>query len=142
MIKLTEIEKDELPGLVKASYEGDTDLLDKYHVKKFSLEAAVESEIVAIEKTSATLQFKFFKVLWGKKDIGYLVLSGDFLYSFCVNIKYRTKDILTEWWSALIKEIGKLPKVALNTNNTRAINYMQKRGLSICLRKGNEVLLT
>lgn len=147
MVKLIQISKEELHGLVHIAYEGDYDLLDKYHIKKFNLESAVSSTLEMIDGMSKQLELKYFSVEWQGTQIGYVIISGDFLYSFGISIYHRTKNILKSWWDCLLLVMGDRIKVGLLSNNTRAIEYMKKRGLEITWsnpenKKINEVLLT
>ena len=147
MVKLIKISKNELPEIIRISYEGDKDLLDKYHINKYTLEGAVKKELELIEKMSTQLQLTYLKVLNADKVIGYVVKSGNFLYSFAISIYYRTSRILKEWWEALCLEMGDKFKVGLMSNNTRAIEYLKKRGLYITWQENDgeaikEILLT
>lgn len=147
MVYLIEISKDELQDLITMSYAGDNDLLNKYHVKKFTLKEAVKSEINSINNIGLNLKMNYFKVMFNNKPIGYFVKSGKFLLSFAISIQYRTKEILTDWWNELTKNMGKNFTCGLLSNNTRALDYMKKRGMKIIYenpekKQINEILLT
>lgn len=147
MVTLIKISKQELPEIIRLSYEGDKDLLDKYHVNKYTLEGAVKKELELIDNMSTQLELSYFKVLLADHIIGYVVKSGNFLYSFAVSIYYRKSKILKEWWDALSEEMGDKFNVGLMSNNTRAIEYLKKRGLEITWQETGdkevkEILLT
>lgn len=129
MISLKKITIFELPKLVKISYEGDEDLLNKYHVDKFSLEDAVESTMGMIEETNGAVKMQFFKVLLFNLEIGYLAIFENFLYSFGINIKFRAKNILMQYWDLIKKELGDSFITMLYPNNERAINWVKKQGM-------------
>lgn len=147
MVYLVEISKDELPEIILFSYKGDKDLLNKYHIQKFTLKEAVKSELDSIDNISKQIEFDYFKVLYQNKSIGYVVSSGSFLYSFAISIEYRTKNILQSWWVELKNRLGENFKCGLMSNNTRAIRYMEARGMRIeyenpLNKEVNEILLT
>jgi len=129
-IKLEKISIFELPLLVRISYDGDEDLLNKYHIEKFSLEDAVESTMGMIKETGDTIEMSYFKVVLGDEPIGYLAIFQNFLYSFGINIKYRTKEVILQYWE-LIKEVLNDGFITmLYPNNDRAINFLKKQGMS------------
>lgn len=147
MIKLIEIPKQELPEIIRLSYEGDTELLEKYHAEKYTLDKAVEKELSLIDNISKQVEVKCFKVLNGNNAIGYIVKIGVYLYSFAISIYSRTKSVLKEWWKAVCDEMGDKFNVALMSNNTRAIKYLKDRGFEIVLEENKkdqvrEILLT
>lgn len=147
MVELKETDKKGIRHLIFISYYGDNDLLEKYHIKKFTVNEAFRSTFEMIEITEKQMVLNYFEVLVNNKEVGYVITSSNHLYSFGVNIKYRTKEILTEWWDKVTKILGENFTCLLFANNTRAINYLQKRGMKIEWQnteheKLNEVLLT
>ena len=130
-IEFIEISEQDLPSIIRLSYEGDEDLLNKYHVDKFTLEQAVECELGIIKKDTEVMNLTYYKVVFDKIDIGYLVSSGDLILSFCINIKFRTKVILKEWWDMMVSFFGDKIKFGVLSNNQRAIQFFKKRGMKI-----------
>lgn len=147
MIRLIEIPKSELKEYVQLAYIGDEELLSKYHIDNFTLLEAVNSTMDMVDVSAKTLRLTFFKVIFNDSSIGYVVVSGNHLYSFAIAIEYRTKQILKEWWQRVTEILGQQFTCLLFSNNTRAIDYMKKRGMKIEWqntehKKLNEVLLT
>lgn len=130
-IDIEKISKFTLPELIRIAYEGDEDLLNKFHVDKFDINGAVASTLWMIEQTDEREyeEMDHYKVSLDGTPIGYVSLFPNFLYSFGININYRTKEILTEWW-AKVKEIfgGKFITM-LYPNNERAIEFCKKQGM-------------
>lgn len=147
MVYLTKISKHELPELIKLSYEGDDELLEKFHLKKMTLSNAVKCELELINEADRELELRYFKVIFEDKPIGYVVKSGKFLYSFAISVKYRKKEILEKWWDALKTVLGDKFTCGLMSNNTRAIAYMKARGMKVIFenpehKEVNEILLS
>jgi hypothetical protein len=141
MIRFVKISKNELQELVELAYKGDQELLDKYHVGKFTLFEAVSSTMGMINEMSEQQKLTYYKVLWQKKAIGYVVVFQDFLYSFGVNIKFRIAEILTSWWNEIMKVLGGRFICMLFKNNTRAIEYLERRGMRILDEKEHSITL-
>ena len=89
-IEFIEITEKELPGIIRLSYEGDADLLDKYHVEKFTLDEAVECEVGIIKKDTETVQLEYYKIMYGGNDMGYLVCCNDLILSFVQRRHWQT----------------------------------------------------
>lgn len=139
MVSLIEISKTELYDAVRKSYEGDNIGLEKFHVERFTLDEAVKCTMDMINDASKLFEFSYFEI-WGKGEmIGYSVLSGKLLYSFCINVKYRTKDIILQWWNMVKNILDNDFYTAVYENNKRAINFLKKRGM--VLDRQNENLL-
>lgn len=135
MITIKKISKTEIPSLIATAYEGDSELLDKYHSENMhgdvNFPIAVLSTLDTIDDVSKTRKLSYYKVIYQKKAIGYFVTFEDFLYSFGINIKYRNREVLIGWFEAVKKVLGKHFRCMLYDINTRAINHLQKQGMKI-----------
>lgn len=132
MIRLVKISKNEIQPLIEIAYKDDQKLLDEYHIAKFThTYEAVLSMMGMINEMSEQRELFYYKVLCDKKPIGYVVTFDDFLYSFAINIKFRVKKILVEWWDKIIEVLGPRFICALYKNNTRAISFLEKCGMRI-----------
>ena len=107
MVTIKKISVNELPLLVKISYEGDGDLSKNFINVQSDYMANVNSELFNIYELSSSKKLKYYKVIYQKKPIGYFVTFENTLYSFGINVKYRKKDILPYWWKELKKNIIK-----------------------------------
>jgi len=129
MVELVKIEQDELRDYIEISYCGDLDLLQKYHVNQYDLDSAVDETLRMIEITSLGIDMKYFGVEENGEKIGYLCTFTHNLYSYAINIKYRTKEVLISFWEK-IKEVMKESFITmLFPNNTRAIGWLKKCGM-------------
>lgn len=131
-LDISKISFYQLPEAVQASYEGDKDLLNKYHVAKWdTVKGAVTSTMVMIHACSKVKDLSYYKVTHQKKCIGYIVTFDNFLYSFGLSIKSRTEEIKEAFWSAIKKLLGNQFGCSLYNNNVRAIKFLEKQGMEI-----------
>lgn len=130
-----------MPPLIRISYEGDNDLMDKYHIAKYDLDGAVKSTVQMVDDAEEVQPLKYHEVLLQKKAIGYFITFKNCLYSFGIGLKYRIKDILIEWFAEVKKELGDTFICMLYDNNTRAIHHLQKQGMKIiAINKENKII--
>jgi hypothetical protein len=147
MVTLKKVSRKQLPLLIALSYKDDQDLWEKFHVEKLSYEEAVKSTLQMIEEAEEMLCIEHYKVTYDSQTIGYFTKSGTLIYSFGIAMPFRTKEILTQWWDAVKELMGPKFTVGLLSNNTRAIKYMQDRGMTILWenpkkKEINEMFLT
>ena len=119
---LTEIPIEELIKYILIAFEGDTEL-PTYH---FAEKDFAWHTYDTICKTAEMMPLKCYKV----GDFGFTVLAPGLLYSFGINIEYRTPDILKLWFSEILKIMPKF-EVVLHGKNSRAINHLIKQGMEI-----------
>lgn len=131
MLEIFKIDKNDLRFFVKESYIGDQVGLDKFHIKKFTLDEAVDCTMDIINEQEKQIPLYNFGIFWNGLPIGYSVISKNLLYSFCINIKYRTKEIILQWWNWVKEILGNEFYVILEKNNTRAVNFLKKRGMKV-----------
>jgi hypothetical protein len=139
MITIKKISKTEIPSLIAISYEGDTELFDKYcsanmRVENVDFPIAVLNTLDIIDDVSKSYKLSYYKVIYQKKPIGYFVTFDGFLHSFAINKKYRKREILVGWFECVKKVLGKHFTCMLYDINTRAINHLQKQGMKIVHR--------
>jgi len=109
---------------------GDTEGFKKYHLEPYDYEGAVQKEVKMIQDVEAIMPMKYFEVRYMGEQIGYMVGTGEILYSFCISKKYRTrKGVLTEWWSKVKHIMDEVFICALHRNNTRGIKFLQRMGM-------------
>jgi hypothetical protein len=132
MITIKKISVNELPNLVAISYKGDLDLMHKYYHIKLGFQDMINTTLVYIYQMASMKKLNHYKVIYNKKPIGYFTtFDNNFLYSFAINKKYRTKDILTKWWTKVEKELGETFYCGLYECNERAIKFLEKNGMKI-----------
>jgi hypothetical protein len=133
MVTVKRISKNELPRVVEIAFRGDTDLFKKYHQANSDEETSIKNTVDRIIDTATIYDLTFYKVIFEKKVIGYFVVAEEpkLLYSFGINIKYRTKQVIGKWWEVTKKQLPKEFKVMLYKKNTRAIDFMQRNGMKV-----------
>lgn len=141
MITLKKISKYQVKPLIALSYEEDTELFDKYHLSKMEHSECVESTMGLIEGASKEKELTYYKVLFQKKPIGYIITCPNVLYSYAIAVKFRKKAILVEWWKAVKGLFNGIFATGLYENNTRAILFLQRQGMVIAEKNGNLVTL-
>lgn len=129
MIRIEKISNFELRDLVEIAYRGDSDLLDKYWGDDFSLEEAVNETMWMINEVAKEAPMEYFAVLKDDEEIGYVCKIPNNLYSFGININYRTKENLSDFWER-VKEVMEDGFICmLFPQNVRAINWLKKMGM-------------
>ena len=133
MVSLVKISKPELIKMISVAYEGDTELFDKYHVGKMGFMDCVFSTMDMIRDCAVERELRYYKVVYQKIGIGYVVEFDDFLYSYGINIKYRKKPILIAWWNAVRSIMGNNFMTMLYENNIRAIEHLKLQGFEVLI---------
>lgn len=131
MVTIEKITKFELPIYVRIAYNEDYELFEKYHVNQFGIDEAVDSTVEMINNVSNQVDMRYFKVQYNDENIGYVTVFKNNLYSFGININYRTPKILNEFWEYIKVILGDSFICMLFPNNTRAINWLLKCGMDI-----------
>ena len=139
MLEIKKISVKELESLVDLAYSGDDDLLNKFHVKKFTQEQAVQSTMNMVREAAEVKNINCYAVLNDKKEVGYFITFDEFLYSFGFNKKYRTPIILKAWWQSVKSVLGEDFFAGVLKNNVRAIKFLEKCGMEIYNGFDNEL---
>ncbi len=137
MVKLVPISFQDLRPFISLAFEGDTELLEKYHVSPGDLEHCVEHTLLAIEGNFRHFNEKmeFYAIISNNEIAGYTVIIRhefgiDELYSFGVNMKYRTKNVLISWVCCTGAKIRGPFYIVLWSKNTRAIDFFERNGFT------------
>lgn len=141
MVTIKKISKPELATLIQSSFEGDNDLIEKYRPVEMTMEETIADIEERINETSKEQKLDYYKVICHKEPIGYFVTTERFLYSFAINIKFRKKDILTNWWQQVKSVLGENFRCMLYENNERAIHFLEKNGMRFWEQDGNVITL-
>lgn len=127
---MEQIELSQLLPYIKTAFHRDYELPD-YHIADCDFAEHTYAEIC---KTAQILPLTYYKV----GEYGFTVTSPGLLYSFGINVNYRTKEILEQWFLEL-RELLITFEVCLHNKNTRAINHLLKQGMKI---KDTMIILT
>lgn len=138
MVVLERIYKIELPVYVKLAFEGDEELLNDLHISPGSLDHCVNHTLGLVNGSADFYKddIEYFKVSLNDETIGYTIViknetRPNELYSFGINIKYRTKEILQSWLTEVEKILSKPYYIVLWSKNTRAINFFERNGFVV-----------
>ena len=93
------------------------------------LEEAVNETMWMINEVAKEAPMEYFVVLKEDEEIGYVCKIPNNLYSFGININYRTKENLSDFWER-VKEVMEDGFICmLFPQNVRAINWLKKMGM-------------
>lgn len=129
MVELIKISNFDVAEMVRIAYIGDADLLEHYWGDDFNLEDAVNETMMMIRRVSEEVEMQHYAVVNDGEEIGYVSCFPHNLYSFGININYRTKSILVEFWDKVKEVMGDGFICMLYPQNTRAINFLKKQGM-------------
>jgi len=130
MIEIKSIDFNGLEGAIRAAYLGDYDLIDKFHIQRYTeIEEAVNSELQIISNTSSKVPANFWEVIKDGESIGYFVTLPNTLYSFGINKNHRTEETKVKIWGAIVEIINGNFVCLLYPNNVRAITWLKKCGM-------------
>ena len=136
---------DEVKPLMLLAFSGDADLLQSLTpVVNDNLGNCVdrcyrnveEMFTGAVYADSQKVAYKIALKEGGElKDIGFMITAktADYpneLYSFGINIDYRTKDNVITWLKETERILGKYFWVSLYKQNTRAIHFFERNGFA------------
>ena len=113
------------------SFDGDNDIYTFYDpMVKVSTIYEIKKDIVT-KLICYGNEMEYYIIYYNKKIIGYFACLQNMLISFGLNTKYRTKKILSDFFTAIINKAGKEICCYLYSINTRAINWLKKNGMQI-----------
>ena len=143
LIFFREVTFEDLKPLIELGFGDDPELMSKYQQLPTEFEETVQRNVDNIREMSEHLPLSYYKVLWGEEVIGFTVLefANSILYSFGINIKFRKKEVVTEW----IEKVEQLFKgsfqCVLWDKNERAINFLIRNGMKPFKRDGKNTFL-
>lgn len=125
-------EHDKLKECIELSFEGDSELVDKYHIIGQSLYDCVNDTFNKILEASTAMDLEWYVVKGGNENIGFLVCSQalKLLYSFGLAISVRDK-YSGELFQRIKGLLGDDFMCVLWTKNTRGIKYLTKNGMKV-----------
>ncbi len=134
MITLVKTDLETLRHYVKLGFEGDKELLEKYHISPGTLDHCVEHTMGFIIENAEHYKnnIEFYAVVENvETPIGYTVIirnknAPNELYSFGINVKYRNKETNQEWLAAIKEKLKSPYYIVLWSKNDRAVNFFEK----------------
>jgi len=142
-IAIKTIPIEDIGRYVGIAFDGDNELVEKFHKADKTLEETIAGNIKNINELAGKIDLKCFVVYWGDNEIGFFVMAyhNSMLYSFGINKKYRVKNILLDWWGSIKALVGEYLICPLNSENTRAINFFVRNGMQVLERDKSIVTL-
>jgi hypothetical protein len=139
MIELKKISLSDLKEGVEVAYDGDFELFEKYHILPMGFEDCVKSTMEMIEEMDKLVNMDYYLVVYKRKIIGYVCKFDDFLYSYGISPKYRSKNILISWWNEIKRLMPNVFTTGLYDNNSRAASFLIKNGMMFVGKKDNQL---
>lgn len=125
------INKEQFKEAIRISFDSDTNIYPMYcpYVKVKSVDDIVNDISYRIEKEkgNATLKGVYEKGVM----IGYYVYEEKILISFALNVRYRTRKYLKEFWSKIRSDLKGGFECFLWNENIRGYKWLQKNGMKI-----------
>lgn len=142
MLSAHEISVNDLYEAIYVAFEKDSDLIEKYHVLNASVSDCVAHTLKRIIEVSKVYQLTCYEVLKnGGVAIGFFVTGIGFLYSFGLNIQYRTKEILPQFWEIILSKLPESFFCVMNLKNKRAIKFLERNEMKIISTINSETTL-
>lgn len=125
---------EELYDGIWMAFYMDSDLIHKYHIlENCSFEDCVLDTFKNIKECVEKTDCECFQILYDEELIGFFAISRaySFLYSFGVNVNYRTSQILEMWFGYVSVLLGSEFTCSLWAKNSRAIDFLKKQGMRL-----------
>ncbi len=134
--------------VVKRNFETDNDLLNIYHIDAPST-ADKCAERTARDLKDTQADFCFYVLTDGNNEVGFYGTESckteKFLTSFFIRPEYRKESFIKDFWDNVKSSIGDTAYyTGVYTKNTRAINFLKKKGkiiMSGTNKEGNDYVV-
>jgi hypothetical protein len=129
-------------GIMNA-FEGDYELVDKYHYINSDYIECVTDTYLKIKDAQNKYPLDMYEIKMGEEIIGYVVIckTYNFLYSFGINVNQRTPKNMEYFFKKIAILFNGGFTCGLWAKNMRAIEYLLKNGMEIYKREDNQVHL-
>lgn len=133
MVELIEIPFEEIPDLVRLGFGNDPELMSKYQQLDTDFETTVSRNIENIESSAKLGTLIYYLVQNENEKLGFTVVDVEnyLLVSFGINIKFRTKKVVTEWFMRIKMIFEDGFGCVLWNKNKRAIQFLERQGMTI-----------
>jgi hypothetical protein len=116
---------------VREAFCEDEALINKYHVVNGSLDDCVDDTVRRIYEIYEKEPLKFMGVYENMQPIGFSVIGKNFLLSFGINIHYRTKENVLDWWTKICQMLNNEFATWIFKKNTRTVEFLKRNGMMI-----------
>lgn len=143
MLRMIEIELFQIRRYVTIAFQDDQELIDKFHKINGDLVKCVDSTVGFIQFHSKHYVLRYYAVFFNSIPIGFTVISivSRLLYSFGLNINYRTKQNVSTWFNMTKQLLPNGMTCILWSKNSRAINFLIRNGLKISSKENELTVL-
>ena len=126
-----QINRAQFKEAIRIGFDADTKIYPLYNpnVKVENVDDIVNDISERIEKAKGGATLK--GVYENGNLIGYYVYEGKTLISFALNVKYRTRKYLKEFWSKIRSDLKGGFQAFLWSANGRGISWLVKNGMKI-----------
>ena len=131
MVNILEVPYESIEYFIYVAFREDEELLDKYHTVDKTLEECVNNLVKQIGEFIKYGTAKCYGIFYVGEPIGFSVIGDRFLFSFGIDVHFREKDILLEWFDQLKFILGNEFVTWLYNDNTRAINFFERNGMDV-----------
>jgi hypothetical protein len=131
MVTFVKILPHSLRPAIISAFEGDIDLINKYHLVNGDLKTCVQDTERRIQEVSENDPLEFFALYCEENLIGFTVIGDSFLLSFGINIRYRFKAIVLYWWNLVCKMLDYEFATWIFKKNTRTMDFLKRNGMKI-----------
>lgn len=125
-----EITYDQLEAAIRIAFLNDRDIF-KFYDKNVIVTNLDELSNDIMEKIKGYPEAKFMAIYEKDKLIGYFVYMDGTLISFGLNVEYRVRKSLRDFFKHIKKTIKGRFYCTLWSRNIRAVKYLMKQGMQI-----------
>lgn len=125
------INREQFKEAIRVGFDSDTKIYPMYcpHVKVENIDDIVNDISDRIERGKGEATLK--GVYENGSLIGYYVYEGKTLISFALNVQYRTRKYLKEFWAKIRSDLKGSFQTFLWSANGRGISWLVKNGMKI-----------
>src|SRR5579863_2753955 len=131
MVTFEQISLDDLEAFIRIAFYGDDDLVEKYHVVNGNFDECVKDTFRRICEVAKKNELIFYSVWHGWIPVGFTVTGKSFLLSFGINIKSRTREIVTSCWKKVCMLLDNEFVTWIFKKNTRTVEFLRRNGMEI-----------
>lgn len=132
MVELRSIPSGSLGSAINFAFRGDWQLIHKYHLINGDLTDCVKSTFREIDRVSqGGTPLEYFGIYYEEMLIGFTVTGPKLLFSFGINIQYRTKEIVLKWWQCVLTYLGQDFVTFLFKKNKPAVDFLMRNGMVV-----------
>lgn len=129
MLEVQAITKEELQQYMVVGFSDDVELLNRFHHKPGSLHGCIQATMKNVEECASLMPLQYYRLVLNGKPIGFTITGPSILYSFGINIKFRTKELVLEWFNKMKEMLRNDFRVVLYNVNQRAIRFFERNGM-------------